>query len=117
MRARQLFRFHHAPNAWTTRGLVTDDDIHRARLAQPDYLHKDSPEEPDWPSSWETNLKSLLGVLCFPAWRMKPSQQADVPARNVSPVEALTSVDPAASGEVRVSYRYLPSDQLVVRSG
>ncbi|KAK1828836.1 hypothetical protein QBC39DRAFT_358146 [Podospora conica] len=106
LRARQLLRFHHAPDAWATRNLVTNDDLDRARLLQPDYLHKDTPEEEDWPPSWESNPKSLRSVFSSPAWRKKPlSPQLDVTANPPAGAqvtaanenETNASVDPTAA--------------------
>ncbi|KAK1826402.1 hypothetical protein QBC39DRAFT_386715 [Podospora conica] len=91
-RARQLQRFHAAPDNWPTRHLITAEHLGRARLLQPSFKLKDSPpNEPKWVSAWEKSPGSLNGLLTGQPWKSLPTVRP-------SSSSTISSAAPAAAG-------------------
>ncbi|KAK1826427.1 hypothetical protein QBC39DRAFT_364438 [Podospora conica] len=75
IRARQLQRFHADGPGFPTHHLIKRDDLRRAALLSPDFRFKDptaDAPEPDWPTPWESNPKSLTSTFNHPNWRAFP---------------------------------------------
>ncbi|GJC90270.1 hypothetical protein ColLi_13108 [Colletotrichum liriopes] len=74
LRARQLLRYHAAKGPEGR--FISDDDLGRARLLQPNPAKLDDDEE-DWPGNWDTKENSLRSTFNKTAWKEYPTALAD----------------------------------------
>ncbi|KAK1749650.1 hypothetical protein QBC47DRAFT_418805 [Echria macrotheca] len=84
LRARQIQRYYHGhqlgagkkTKAVNTafRLCISSDDLSRAALISPDYTWGADDTELDWPTRWDTDMRSLRGTLNHATWKAFPME-------------------------------------------